>query len=234
MIDSQPDLAPLIRRVRGGYLKIQGTWMPYEVCPSNRLHVETSADILLPGGSATISTVSASRGLYILRYNLMFSEWHGQSAKTLSPSLGVSLCSIPSSCITKSLVPDQRSPILACHQTNQDMVKSFSQVTVEGVHEDLRSPRLQLLRSHLRHPGNQTIPVGRPQRLSLKTALPTSLIGLLLLAVVLVLIMGTILITMRTAITTHLQWPVLLHLCLFEIHSRPLLVINTSVIPDPQ
>ncbi|PBK67887.1 DNA-binding domain of Mlu1-box binding protein MBP1 [Armillaria solidipes] len=31
MVDSQPDLAPLIRRVRGGYLKIQGTWMPYEV-----------------------------------------------------------------------------------------------------------------------------------------------------------------------------------------------------------
>lgn len=31
MLDSQPDLAPLIRRVRGGYLKIQGTWMPYEV-----------------------------------------------------------------------------------------------------------------------------------------------------------------------------------------------------------
>lgn len=31
MIDSQPDLANHIRRVRGGYLKIQGTWMPYEV-----------------------------------------------------------------------------------------------------------------------------------------------------------------------------------------------------------
>ncbi|KAK1219459.1 hypothetical protein PQX77_017831 [Marasmius sp. AFHP31] len=31
MIDSQPDLAAQIRRVRGGYLKIQGTWMPYEV-----------------------------------------------------------------------------------------------------------------------------------------------------------------------------------------------------------
>jgi len=31
MIESQPNLAPLIRRVRGGYLKIQGTWMPYEV-----------------------------------------------------------------------------------------------------------------------------------------------------------------------------------------------------------
>lgn len=31
MIDSQPDLGSVIRRVRGGYLKIQGTWMPYEV-----------------------------------------------------------------------------------------------------------------------------------------------------------------------------------------------------------
>ncbi|KAJ7177391.1 transcription regulator HTH, apses-type DNA-binding domain-containing protein, partial [Mycena crocata] len=31
MIDSQPDLAGVIRRVRGGYLKIQGTWMPFEV-----------------------------------------------------------------------------------------------------------------------------------------------------------------------------------------------------------
>ncbi|KAF8177125.1 hypothetical protein K438DRAFT_64027 [Mycena galopus ATCC 62051] len=31
MIDSQPELAQVIRRVRGGYLKIQGTWMPYEV-----------------------------------------------------------------------------------------------------------------------------------------------------------------------------------------------------------
>ncbi|KAL5526692.1 hypothetical protein ACEPAF_8417 [Sanghuangporus sanghuang] len=31
MLESQPDLAPQLRRVRGGYLKIQGTWMPYEV-----------------------------------------------------------------------------------------------------------------------------------------------------------------------------------------------------------
>jgi hypothetical protein len=31
MVESQPDLANKIRRVRGGYLKIQGTWMPYEV-----------------------------------------------------------------------------------------------------------------------------------------------------------------------------------------------------------
>ncbi|KAI0323959.1 DNA-binding domain of Mlu1-box binding protein MBP1 [Cubamyces sp. BRFM 1775] len=31
IIDSQPDLAAQLRRVRGGYLKIQGTWMPYEI-----------------------------------------------------------------------------------------------------------------------------------------------------------------------------------------------------------
>lgn len=31
MIESQPELAPRLRRVRGGYLKIQGTWMPYEI-----------------------------------------------------------------------------------------------------------------------------------------------------------------------------------------------------------
>jgi hypothetical protein len=31
MVESQPDLAAQLRRVRGGYLKIQGTWMPYEV-----------------------------------------------------------------------------------------------------------------------------------------------------------------------------------------------------------
>lgn len=32
MIESQPELETQLRRVRGGYLKIQGTWMPYEVC----------------------------------------------------------------------------------------------------------------------------------------------------------------------------------------------------------
>lgn len=36
MVESQPDLAAQLRRVRGGYLKIQGTWMPYEV--SRPLH----------------------------------------------------------------------------------------------------------------------------------------------------------------------------------------------------
>lgn len=47
MIDSQPDLAPVIRRVRGGYLKIQGTWMPYEVSisasyiPQHSFHIRS-------------------------------------------------------------------------------------------------------------------------------------------------------------------------------------------------
>ncbi|EPQ53931.1 DNA-binding domain of Mlu1-box binding protein MBP1, partial [Gloeophyllum trabeum ATCC 11539] len=31
MVESQPDLASRIRRVRGGYLKIQGTWLPHDV-----------------------------------------------------------------------------------------------------------------------------------------------------------------------------------------------------------
>jgi hypothetical protein len=38
MIESQPDLASQIRRVRGGYLKIQGTWMPYEVFRPAAIH----------------------------------------------------------------------------------------------------------------------------------------------------------------------------------------------------
>lgn len=31
MIEAQPELASQLRRVRGGYLKIQGTWLPFEV-----------------------------------------------------------------------------------------------------------------------------------------------------------------------------------------------------------
>jgi len=41
MIESQPDLASQIRRVRGGYLKIQGTWMPYEVFTPTSTHNST-------------------------------------------------------------------------------------------------------------------------------------------------------------------------------------------------
>jgi hypothetical protein len=47
MIDSQPDLAPLIRRVRGGYLKIQGTWMPYEVSLGTTSRIVTDAIYLI-------------------------------------------------------------------------------------------------------------------------------------------------------------------------------------------
>lgn len=56
MIDSQPDLAPLIRRVRGGYLKIQGTWMPYEVrfCSHFKGHYRSS---LTSGCTPTLSPV---------------------------------------------------------------------------------------------------------------------------------------------------------------------------------
>lgn len=31
LIDNSPELEPLIRRVRGGFLKIQGTWLPFDV-----------------------------------------------------------------------------------------------------------------------------------------------------------------------------------------------------------
>ncbi|KAF9651322.1 DNA-binding domain of Mlu1-box binding protein MBP1, partial [Thelephora ganbajun] len=39
MVESEPELAARIRRVRGGYLKIQGTWMPYEVGSSQFIRV---------------------------------------------------------------------------------------------------------------------------------------------------------------------------------------------------
>jgi hypothetical protein len=65
MIDSQPDLAPLIRRVRGGYLKIQGTWMPYEVSPQ---HLCTFGTALrgFSGGSPTLATVSRTEALCLI------------------------------------------------------------------------------------------------------------------------------------------------------------------------
>ncbi|CAN6675041.1 hypothetical protein TRVA0_081S00166 [Trichomonascus vanleenenianus] len=31
LVDNSPDLEPVIRRVRGGFLKIQGTWLPFNV-----------------------------------------------------------------------------------------------------------------------------------------------------------------------------------------------------------
>ena len=57
MIDSQPDLASVIRRVRGGYLKIQGTWMPYEVCFSLVHIVRSPSQSNPPGRSQTVPSV---------------------------------------------------------------------------------------------------------------------------------------------------------------------------------
>ncbi|KAK9477641.1 hypothetical protein V1514DRAFT_333458 [Lipomyces japonicus] len=31
LVDNSPDLEPVIRRVRGGFLKIQGTWLPFDI-----------------------------------------------------------------------------------------------------------------------------------------------------------------------------------------------------------
>ena len=50
MVESEPELAARIRRVRGGYLKIQGTWMPYEVGSSCYLQLTVSCSPL-PGRS---------------------------------------------------------------------------------------------------------------------------------------------------------------------------------------
>jgi hypothetical protein len=58
MIESQPDLASQIRRVRGGYLKIQGTWMPYEVFSPSSMRVARPADgIMHAGCSSPFSSV---------------------------------------------------------------------------------------------------------------------------------------------------------------------------------
>ena len=43
-LESEPEVAPLIRRIRGGYLKIQGTWMPFEVRAAGTFH-HAAADI---------------------------------------------------------------------------------------------------------------------------------------------------------------------------------------------
>lgn len=55
MVESAPDLASQIRRVRGGYLKIQGTWMPYEVRSIHRQWCSYQRQICIdctPAGSS--------------------------------------------------------------------------------------------------------------------------------------------------------------------------------------
>lgn len=39
LLDNSPELESVIKRVRGGFLKIQGTWVPYEVARKLALHV---------------------------------------------------------------------------------------------------------------------------------------------------------------------------------------------------
>lgn len=56
MVESEPELAARIRRVRGGYLKIQGTWMPYEV-RSSRFSRPMVCYLNQPGCSETFSQV---------------------------------------------------------------------------------------------------------------------------------------------------------------------------------
>ncbi|KAF8335900.1 transcription regulator HTH, apses-type DNA-binding domain-containing protein [Cantharellus anzutake] len=49
MLDNMPEIAPHIRRVRGGYLKIQGTWMKYDVALTLARRVAHSiAEDLIP------------------------------------------------------------------------------------------------------------------------------------------------------------------------------------------
>jgi len=69
MLDSQPDLAPLIRRVRGGYLKIQGTWMPYEVSPVPVISASDSNN-RLSGCIAAFTAVSLLWLISIHRFGL--------------------------------------------------------------------------------------------------------------------------------------------------------------------
>jgi len=34
LVEMQPEVGILLKKVRGGYLKIQGTWLPYDVRPA--------------------------------------------------------------------------------------------------------------------------------------------------------------------------------------------------------
>lgn len=113
------------------------------------------------------------------------------------------------------------------------MAKLFPEVTVEDEHEDLRRTWQQLLR----YQGSQTTLVGRQERLILELALQIFLIRLPLPAV---LVMGTILITIRTVIGYHLQFSVPLPLWLFETkHPSPLTfniphTLTTLLFLDPR
>ena len=78
MVESHPELTP--HRVRGGYLKIQGTWMPYKVCLlllSARPFVHSTADCTLFSPQVCVlHWITACSVLWPFRQGL-----HGQSAK---------------------------------------------------------------------------------------------------------------------------------------------------------
>lgn len=57
MIESQPELACQIRRIRGGYLKIQGTWIPYEVRAHSIHIVCTRLTLTFTVRTSTVSSV---------------------------------------------------------------------------------------------------------------------------------------------------------------------------------
>ena len=86
MVESEPELAARIRRVRGGYLKIQGTWMPYEVGSS--YPQPTAGYSPRTGGSQTFSQVRSIFVLVRISKAEHCQGWRGISATTLFPYSG--------------------------------------------------------------------------------------------------------------------------------------------------
>ncbi|GAA5865392.1 hypothetical protein JCM8547_005080 [Rhodosporidiobolus lusitaniae] len=63
LIESQPEIAPLVRKVRGGQLTIQGTWLPFEIAETlaKRVAWEIKDDLIpLFGPSFPSSCLSPS------------------------------------------------------------------------------------------------------------------------------------------------------------------------------
>ena len=135
MIESQPDLASQIRRVRGGYLKIQGTWMPYEVF---RLH---RPRFLQPANGSTHHAGRSSTFSPVRMIDALISS---PSALThccsvawpirhdLVPLFGYAISKQHSVCSSESfdnlLVP--HFPLPVCLQNNPDMGRSLPTAAV--------------------------------------------------------------------------------------------------------
>lgn len=87
MVESEPELAARIRRVRGGYLKIQGTWMPYEV-GLGRYPRMTVGYSLQTGCSQTLSQVHPTFVLVYPAQTKKSQGLRGTFAMTLFPCSG--------------------------------------------------------------------------------------------------------------------------------------------------